>query len=247
MEIRTSLSRKVKSNIEYFLCPPAKAGGKAPAQFYSSFVFQKKLPIGFNFHYFQASKQQTGQLERSMNEATDAHIFSLLKDPATREKGFLQLMETYREPVYWHIRRLVVSHEDAEDILQETFLNVYRFAASFKGESHIFTWLYRIATNECTRHFRKNKKWQKQAEAITEHMAGELSGGDADNSDAMLVKFQQAILRLPEKQRIVFNLRYYDELSYEEMGQILNSSVNTLKTNYHYACEKIKEYLKQQA
>lgn len=182
-----------------------------------------------------------------MNEAGDAHILSLLKDKATREKGFLQLMETYREPVYWHIRRLVVSHEDAEDILQETFINVYRFADSFKGESRIFTWLYRIATNECSRHFRKNKKWLKHAEAITEKMAGELSEGDGENSEAMLVKFQQAILQLPEKQRIVFNLRYYDELSYEDMGQILSSSVNSLKTNYHYACEKIKEYLKQHA
>lgn len=178
-----------------------------------------------------------------MNETADAQIFSMIKDPVLRDKAFLQLMDTYKEPIYWHIRRLVVSHEDAEDILQETFINVYRFSDTFKGESRIFTWLYRIATNECTRHFRKNKKWIKNAVKITEGMAGEFSGNDTENSDAILIKFQQAILQLPEKQKIVFNMRYYDELSYEDIGQILNSSVNTLKTNYHYASEKIKQYL----
>lgn len=152
-------------------------------------------------------------------------------------------MDTYKEPIYWYIRRLVVSHEDAEDILQETFINVYRFAGSFKGESRIFTWLYRIATNECTKHFRKNNKWKNNTVTITERMAGELSGSDTENSDAILIKFQQAVLQLPEKQKIVFNLRYYDELSYEDIGQILNSSVNTIKTNYHYASIKIKQYL----
>lgn len=178
-----------------------------------------------------------------MNEAADAHIISLLKDPATREKGFLQLMETYKKPVYWHIRRLVVSHEDAEDILQETFIKVYRFAGSFKGESRVFTWLYRIATNECSQHFRKHKNWLNKAESITDQMIRDFSQSDSENSEIMLVKFQQAILTLPEKQRIVFNLRYYDELSYEEIAQIANASVNTLKTNYHYAAEKVRQYL----
>jgi RNA polymerase sigma-70 factor (ECF subfamily) len=178
-----------------------------------------------------------------MNDTSDANIVSMLKDPAFRDKGFVQLMNIYKKPIYWHIRRLVISHEDAEDILQETFINVYRFADSFKGDSRIYTWLYRIATNECTKYFRKNKKWLKNAVAITERMAGELSESDTEKSEAMLLKFQQAILQLPEKQKIVFNLRYYDELSYEEIRQILDSSVNTLKTNYHYASEKIKKYL----
>jgi RNA polymerase sigma-70 factor, ECF subfamily len=182
-----------------------------------------------------------------MNETSDAYLLSLINDPVSKDKGFLQLMDTYKRPLYWHIRRLVVSHEDAEDILQETFINVYRFAGSFKGESRIFTWLYRIATNECTKHFRKNKNWLKKAELITDQLIGDFSGNDSDNSEAMLVKFQQAILKLPEKQRMVFNLRYYDELSYEEIGQILDSSVNTLKTNYHYASEKIKQYLIEHA
>jgi len=178
-----------------------------------------------------------------MSETSDEYLLSLIKNPTSKDKGFLQLMDAYKRPLYWHIRRLVVSHEDAEDILQETFINVYRFADSFKGDSRIFTWLYRIATNECTKHFRKNKNWLKNAELITDQIIGDLSGNDSENSEEMLVKFQQAILKLPEKQRMVFNLRYYDELSYEEIGQILNSSVNALKTNYHYASEKIKQYL----
>lgn len=178
-----------------------------------------------------------------MSETSDALILSMLKDPVRRDKGFLQLMDTYKQPVYWHIRRLVVSHEDAEDILQETFINVYRFSDSFKGESRIFTWLYRIATNECTRHFRKNKKWLNNAVKITEQIVGEFSGNDTEQGDAVLLKFQQAILQLPEKQRIVFNMRYFDDLSYEDIGQVLDSSVNALKTNYHYASEKIKQYL----
>jgi RNA polymerase sigma-70 factor (ECF subfamily) len=182
-----------------------------------------------------------------MNETSDAYLFSLIKNPASKDKGFLQLMDTYKRPLYWHIRRLVVSHEDAEDILQETFINVYRFADSFKGDSKLFTWLYRIATNECTKHFRKNKNWLKNAELITDKMIGDQTGTDSDNSETMLVKFQQAMLKLPEKQRMVFNLRYYDELSYEEISQILDSSVGTLKTNYHYASEKIKQYLIEQA
>ncbi|MDP3434558.1 MAG: RNA polymerase sigma factor [Bacteroidota bacterium] len=178
-----------------------------------------------------------------MNETVDARILLMIKNPATKDKGFLQLMEIYKEPIYWYIRRLVVLHEDAEDILQETFIQVYRFAGSFKGDSKIYTWLYRIATNECIRHFRKSKKLVKNSGSIAEEMSGELSETDSENSDAILFKFQQAILQLPEKQRIVFNLRYYDELSYDEIGQILNSSVNSLKTNYHYASEKIKQYL----
>ena len=177
------------------------------------------------------------------NETDDAQLFTLMKDPALRDKAFLQLMDTYKKQIYWHIRRLVVSHEDAEDILQETFINVYRFGNSFKGESKIYTWLYRIATNECFKHFKKNKTWIENAGRITDEVAGELSGSDAENSEVILIKFQQAILRLPEKQRIVFNMRYYDELSYEDIGQILNSSVSASKTNYHLASEKVKQYL----
>ena len=179
-----------------------------------------------------------------MSRSDDLKMLSMLRERKTRDDGFRLLMNTYKEKIYWYIRRLVISHEDAEDILQETFINVYRYVGSFKGESHIYTWLYRIATNECIRHFKRVNK-QLQKVEMDEKMMNSFETNDTENEEAILVKFQKALLQLPEKQRIVFNMRYYDELSYKEMGEILNSSENALKTNYHYATEKIKAYLKE--
>jgi RNA polymerase sigma-70 factor (ECF subfamily) len=178
-----------------------------------------------------------------MIETADGHILSLMREQATREKGFTLLMDTFKERIYWHIRRLVVSHEDAEDILQETFINAYRYAGSFNGQSRIYTWLYRIATNECIKLFRKNKRTGGKTEKMTGKLVLELTFNDPESSENILVRFQQAIQQLPERQRIVFNLHYYDDLNYEEISQVLDTSVNALKTNYHYASEKIKEYL----
>jgi RNA polymerase sigma-70 factor (ECF subfamily) len=178
-----------------------------------------------------------------MAEANDSDILRVLRDPSTKDKGFLTLMEKYKKPVYWHIRRLVLSHEDAEDILQETFIQVYRHAMKFRGECTLFTWLYRVATNECTKHFRKNKKWTENRDSFSQELRNDLVDSNPEESQVILLKLQEAILQLSDKQRIVFNMRYYDELSYEEIGQILNSSIGTLKTNYHYASEKIKKYL----
>jgi len=178
-----------------------------------------------------------------MVEITDNEILLALKNPATREKGFTLLMEQYKERIYWYIRRLVVLHEDAEDVLQETFINAYRYAGSFNGQSKIYTWLYKIATNECIALFRRNKKSTYPMVEISQKLENELRETDSENSEAILLKFQEAILQLPEKQRLVFNLRYYDELSYEEIEEVLGTSVNALKTNFHYASEKIKNYL----
>lgn len=180
-----------------------------------------------------------------MSRNDDLHMLSMLRERKTRDDGFRILMDSYKEKIYWYIRRLVVKHEDAEDILQETFINAYRYAGNFKGESRIYTWLYRIATNECVRHFKKVQKHLQKVE-MDEKMMNSFESNDTENEESILVKFQKAILQLPEKQRIVFNMRYYDELSYKEMGKILNSSENALKTNYHYATEKIKAYLKEE-
>jgi len=178
-----------------------------------------------------------------MSETTDGYILSLIHEQATREKGFTLLMDAHKERIYWHIRRLVVSHEDAEDILQETFINAYRYAGSFNGQSRIYTWLYRIATNECIKLFRRNKKSREKTGELRGKLVEEMAGYDSESNENILIRFQQAILQLPERQRIVFNLRYYDDLDYEEISEVLDTSVNALKTNYHYASEKIKEYL----
>lgn len=178
-----------------------------------------------------------------MKETDDVAIFEMMKDSVSRDKGFMLLMDKYKKPIYWHIRRLVLSHEDAEDILQETFIQVYRFAASFKGESKVYTWLYRIATNECIRHFRNKGKIEYNDDQDSDEYEGEPIEYGFVNGDEILLKFHLAISTLPERQRIVFNLRYFDEMSYEDIGQVLNSSVNALKTNYHYASEKIRQFL----
>lgn len=160
------------------------------------------------------------------------------------EQGFRMLMEKYQSSMYWHIRRMLVSHEDAEDVLQETFIKVFRHLGEFRSESSLSTWIYRIATNECIRFLNRKKEVSMSTEEIQADLMNKLMASDyVDYENAMEVKFQQALLTLPEKQRIVFNLRYYDELKYEEISKITGSKVDTLKANYHFAKEKIKEYM----
>jgi RNA polymerase sigma-70 factor, ECF subfamily len=179
-----------------------------------------------------------------MGRSDDLQILSMLRKRKTRDIGFRLLMDTYKERIYWYIRRMVITHEDAEDILQESFINAYRYIGRFKGESRIYTWLYRIATNECARYFKRRKKELQKVE-IDSKLMNSVETNDTDDEAMIWKKFQKAILQLPEKQRIVFHMRYYEELSYKEMGEILNSRENALKTNYHYATEKIKAYLKE--
>ena len=155
---------------------------------------------------------------------------------SNREQGFRLLVEYFQEPIYYYIRRLVVLHEDAEDVLQEVFIQIYRHWDQFRNESSLSTWIYRIATNESCLLY--------TTEDMQESLISQLRASDyVDYENELAVKFQEAILRLPEKQRLVFNLRYYDELDYEEIAYILDSKVDTLKVNYHYAKEKIKEYI----
>jgi len=177
-----------------------------------------------------------------MSELSDGRILSLVKKETTRNEGLTLLMDSHKERIYWHIRRLVVNHEDAEDILQETFIKAFSHIGSFSGKSRLYTWLFRIATNECIRFFRKNKRKRDKLNLHAGIMP-EMVFHDTGTSGNILMKFQEAILLLPERQRIVFNLRYYDELGYDEISQVLGSSVNAVKTNYHYASEKVKDYL----
>ena len=162
------------------------------------------------------------------------------------EKGFRMLVEKFQQQMYWHIRRMVVGHEDAKDVLQETFIRIFRYLDDFRSESSLSTWIYRITTNECIRFLNRKKEQAISTEEVQEELMNKLMASEyVDYENAMTVKFQQAVLKLPEKQRLVFNLRYYDELSYEEISQITDSKVETLKANYHFAKEKIKEYMTQ--
>lgn len=164
---------------------------------------------------------------------------------SNRERGFKMLMDYFQEPIYHYIRRLVVLHEDAQDVLQEVFIQVYRHWEQFRNESSLSTWIYRIATNESLRLLNNRKNRETiSTEDVQEMLIDRLSASDyIDYENELVVRFQKALLRLPEKQRVVFNLRYYDELEYEEIARILDTKVDTLKVNYHYAKEKIKEYI----
>ena len=196
-------------------------------------------PSSFNFQPFSLSNLSNPD-ELMINENKIRQIYK-----SNREQGFQLLVECFQEPIYYYIRRLVVLHEDAEDVLQEVFIQVYRHWEQFRHESALSTWIYRIATNESLRLLNSRKRQETvSTEDIQENLISRLKASDyVDYENELAVKFQEAILRLPEKQRLIFNLRYYDELDYEEIAHIVDSKVDTLKVNYHYAKEKIKEYI----
>lgn len=174
----------------------------------------------------------------------DQSILEKFKIEDQKELAFKQLVQKYQEKLYWHIRRLVVVHEDADDVLQNVFIKSWRGLNNFREDSQLYTWLYRIATNESITFLEQRKK--RSSISISEEEAGlanQLKA--ADNFDASKIewKLQMAIQQLPEKQRIVFNLRYYDEMPYEEMSKVLETSVGSLKASYHHAAKKIEEYI----
>jgi len=165
---------------------------------------------------------------------------------ADRDKGFPLLVEKYSSRLYWHIRRLVILHEDANDALQNTFINAWKSIGSFRNESSLYTWLYSIATNEALTLINKRKKNSAVSlDDLESHFTNSIEGSTWFDGDAAQIKLQNAILRLPDKQRIVFNLKYYDEMTYEEMSKILNTSVGALKASYHHAVKKIELLIDQ--
>lgn len=159
-------------------------------------------------------------------------------------EAFDRLIEQYGDRLYWHIRRVVVNHEDAEDVLQETFAKAYTSIADFRGdsESSLTAWLYRIATNVAINVLRRRKKWAfSSLDSVRGDLLATFEHEIDPSADEIVVRLQKAILALPTKQRLVFNMRYYDELSFEQISQATGDSVSTLKTNYHYAVKKVKE------
>lgn len=169
----------------------------------------------------------------------------MLTDPARREEGFRRLMKEYGDKLYWHIRRIVVGHDDAEDVLQETCIKIFTNIDSFKGEGKLSTWMYSIATREALQALRKQTSLFQSIDALGPVLTGKLQAETQLDANATEVLFQTALLTLPTQQRLAFNMRYYDELSYEEIARITGKNVSTLKVNYHLAAEKIKKYLKQ--
>ena len=175
----------------------------------------------------------------------ETEIIELMSSEKTREKGVRLMMDAYQSRLYWHIRRFVVDHDLAQDILQDTFIKAYQNFHQFKRESQLYTWLYRIATNESLQQLNKMKKMQKSDEEVTNHLQNLVADNVQPSADEIQLLLQKAINTLPEKQKLVFNMRYYEDLPYEDISQIIDMSVGTCKTNYHYAKQKVEEYIKQ--
>lgn len=177
---------------------------------------------------------------------TDEQILQMLGDKRTQEQGFRLLMVRYQERLYWHIRRLVVEHEDANDVLQNCLIKVFRNIQQFEGKSSLYTWLYRIATNESLTFLaKKNKRSVASLDEEGVNWGQRLAADHYFDGDALQIKLQQATTQLPEKQRIVFNLRYFEEMSYEDMSAVLDTTVGALKASFHHAVKKIELFFKE--
>jgi RNA polymerase sigma-70 factor (ECF subfamily) len=174
----------------------------------------------------------------------DKELLAQFRTESTRELAFTRLMKKYQEKLYWHIRRLVVEHEDANDVLQNMFIKVWKNLDNFREDSQLYTWLYRIATNESLTFLEQQKKRSTASLSDDENGMEYKLKADRDFDEKKLEwKLQLAIQRLPEKQRAVFNLRYFEEMPYEEMSRVLETSEGALKASYHHAVKKIEEFI----
>lgn len=179
-----------------------------------------------------------------MSDYSDIELLAIIKDPERRDYGFNLLVRQYQKRVYWHIRRIVIDHDDANDVVQNVFIKIWKSIDAFRGDSQLFTWMYRIATNESLT-FLKQKKtsfFVPFGDAENE-LSNNLSDDNFFKGDEIQRKLQKAILTLPEKQRLVFNMKYFEEMKYEEMSQVLGTSVGALKASFHLAVKKIEKYL----
>ena len=175
---------------------------------------------------------------------TDQFIIQKIKRPETVEYGFNLLVRKYQERIYWHARKLVVDHDDANDLTQEIFVKIWKNIKAFREDSKIFTWIYRIATNECLNFLnKKKKKFFVPINDVSEELAKKLDTDFPMDGETIQIKLQKAILNLPEKQRVVFNLKYFDEMKFEEISEITGTSTGALKASYHHARKKIEKYL----
>ncbi len=191
-----------------------------------------------------SNDQATDQSIRTMNGDRDKELLALFKKKESRNYAFNQIIHTYQERLYWHIRRIVILHEDADDVLQNTFLKAWNGLDNFREGSRLYTWLYRIATNEALSFLKmKKKKVLIPLHDFEKSVMNKSEEGDYIDGDAIQMKLQRAIASLPEKQRIVFNMKYYDEMKYEEMAEVLKTSVGALKASFHHAVKKIEKLI----
>lgn len=179
-----------------------------------------------------------------MTRYTDDELLALFRDGDNPNYAFNLIVRQYQEMIYWHVRRLVISHEDADDVVQDVFIKVWQSLDKFRGESGLYTWIYRIATNEALTFLkRKKRKYLLPLVDVSRQLEETLEADVYYQGSEIEKQIQKAILTLPEKQRAVFHLRYYDEMKYEDMAKILDTTVGALKASYHHAVKKIEKYV----
>lgn len=174
----------------------------------------------------------------------ERYIIAKISDEGTRHYGFNLLLKTYQERVYWHVRKMVIDHDDADDLTQEIFVKIWKNLDKFRGDAQLFTWIYRIATNECLTFLKKKKRWSFLRFTDVQHeLSSKVDHGDLMSGDEIQLKLQKALTKLPDKQRLVFNMRYYEEMPFNQIAEITGTSVGALKASYHLAVKKIEDFL----
>ena len=181
----------------------------------------------------------------ALTTLSDSELLVEFRNPVTKEKAFTSIIKKYQEKLYWHLRRMVVDHDDANDVLQNVMIRVWNGLENFREDSQLYTWLYRVATNECLTFLVQQKKRASVSLSDVESgLENKIKADQNFDGNKLEWKLQLGIQQLPEKQRIVFQLRYYDEMPYEEMSRVLETSEGALKASYHHAVKKIEEYIK---
>ena len=176
---------------------------------------------------------------------TDKELITLFREKDQEKQAFNLIVRKYQEKLYWHIRKIVIIHEDADDVIQNTFIKAWKNLGKFKEKAQLYTWLYRIATNEAFSFIKQKKKNSiVPYDEYENYLSNTLESDEYFNGDEIQLKLQKAILSLPEKQRVVFNMKYFDEIKYNDMSDILGTSVGALKASYHHAVKKIEEILR---
>ncbi|CDF78563.1 RNA polymerase ECF-type sigma factor [Formosa agariphila KMM 3901] len=176
----------------------------------------------------------------------ESQLLEQLKSDANRDSAFKELIRQYKERLYWHIRNIVKSHDDTDDVLQNTFVKIFKNINTFKGDSKLYSWMYRIATNEAITFINKRAKLLQITNEETQQLALDHLQSDVYfEGDEIQFKLQQAIAKLPQKQQLVFNMRYFEDIKYKDMSEILETSEGALKASYHLAVKKIEDYLTQ--
>lgn len=174
----------------------------------------------------------------------EQELIEKIKNPETKNYGFNMLVRTYQERIYWHVRKMVIDHDDADDLVQDVFVKVWKNLDKFREDAKLYTWIYRIATNECLNFLNKKKnKFMLPINDVEHELSGKLDSAAHISGDEIQMKLQKALLKLPDKQRLVFNMKYFDEMKFTEISEITGTSVGALKASYHHAVKKLEEIL----